>query len=62
MVPDSTLAEAFLRCRSPQRICDYLIDVANRNGGADNITVVVVQVVETWWRRLASRLRPAAAC
>jgi PPM family protein phosphatase len=62
MVPDSTLAEAFLRWRAPQRICDYLIDAANHNGGADNITVVVVQVVETWWRRLASRWRPAAAC
>jgi serine/threonine protein phosphatase PrpC len=62
MVPDSTLAEAIARWRTPQRICDYLIDAANRNGGADNITVVVVEVVESWWRRLASRWRPAAAC
>ena len=61
MVPDSTLAEAIVRCRAPQRICDCLIDAANRNGGADNITVVVVQVVDSWWRRVASRLRPAAA-
>jgi protein phosphatase len=62
MVPDSTLAEAFLRWRAPQQICDFLIDAANRNGGADNITVVVVEIVENWWRRLASRWRPAAAC
>jgi protein phosphatase len=61
MVPESTLAEAIARWRAPQRICDYLIDAANRNGGADNITVVVVEVVESWWRRLASRWRPAAA-
>ena len=61
MVPDATLAEAIVRCRAPQRICDYLIDVANRNGGADNITVIVVEIVESWWRRLASRWRQAAA-
>jgi serine/threonine protein phosphatase PrpC len=53
MVPDSTLAEAIARWRTPQRICDHLIDAANRNGGADNITIVVVEVVEAWWRRLA---------
>jgi len=62
MVPDSALAEAIERWRTPQRICDFLIDAANRNGGADNITVVVVEVVDSWWHRLASRWRPAAAC
>lgn len=29
---------------SPQKICDTLIDLANANGGEDNITAVVVQV------------------
>jgi protein phosphatase len=62
MVPDVALAEAIVRWRAPQRICDSLIDAANRNGGADNITVVVIEVVESWWRRVASRWRPAAAC
>jgi protein phosphatase len=61
MVSDATLADAIGRLRSPQRICDYLIDAANRNGGADNITVVVVEVVESWWRRLAARWTRAAA-
>ena len=61
MVPESTLAEAIVRWRAPQRICDHLIEIANRNGGADNITVVVVEVVESWWRRLTARWRPAAA-
>jgi protein phosphatase len=28
----------------PQKICDSLIDMANANGGEDNITAVVVQV------------------
>jgi serine/threonine protein phosphatase PrpC len=31
-----------------------LIDTANRNGGADNITVAV-EVVESWPRRLTVR-------
>jgi protein phosphatase len=54
MVPESTLAEAIARWRAPQRICDHLIEAANRNGGADNITVVVVEVVESWSRRLVN--------
>ena len=57
MVPDDTLAEAITRFRNPQRICDFLIDTANRNGGTDNITVVVVEIVESWWRRIATRWR-----
>ncbi len=28
----------------PQKICDALIDIANANGGEDNITAIVVQV------------------
>jgi protein phosphatase len=58
MVPDATLADAIGRLRDPQRICDYLIEVANGNGGADNITVVVVEIAQNWWRRLAARLKP----
>jgi PPM family protein phosphatase len=54
MVPDATMAEAIRRLRNPQRICDYLIDAANGKGGQDNITVVIVEIVESWWRRLAS--------
>jgi serine/threonine protein phosphatase PrpC len=54
MVAEPALAETISKLRDPQRICDYLIDAANRNGGADNITVVVVQVVGSWWRRLAT--------
>lgn len=57
MVSERTLAAAIVRLRHPQRICDYLIDAANRNGGADNITVVVVEVPARWWRRVTSRWR-----
>jgi protein phosphatase len=54
MVPEYMLAKAFHQFREPQRICDFLIDAANSNGGADNITVVVVEVTGGWWRRLMS--------
>jgi serine/threonine protein phosphatase PrpC len=69
MVPEATLAHAIFRLRDPQRICDYLVAAANRNGGADNITVVVVEVIGGWWGRLSSHWRrpfwgghDAAAC
>lgn len=57
MVPEPMLAQAIFQLRDPQRICDYLVDAANRNGGVDNITVVVVEVVGTWWRRFWNRWR-----
>ena len=60
MLADRMLGDAISRLRDPQRICDYLIDEANRNGGADNITVVVVEVGGSWWRRLANRWRRVA--
>jgi PPM family protein phosphatase len=55
MVPEPALADAIFDLREPQRICDYLIETANLNGGADNITVVVVEVASSWWRRLSKR-------
>ena len=57
MVPECVLAKAIIEFREPQRICDYLIATANGNGGADNITVVVVEVADRWWRRLVDRWR-----
>jgi len=55
MVPDRMLSKAIGELQHPQRICDYLIEAANRNGGPDNITVIVVEVVDRWWRRLSNR-------
>jgi protein phosphatase len=55
MVPERTLSKAIGELQNPQRICDYLIETANRNGGKDNITVIVVEVVDRWWRRLSNR-------
>ena len=53
MVADATLAEAVATLREPQKICDHLVALANRNGGVDNITVVVIEVArESLWQRL----------
>ena len=57
MVADDDVCRAIVEQREPQRICDYLIAAANRNGGADNITVVVVEVADKWWRRLLNGWR-----
>jgi serine/threonine protein phosphatase PrpC len=50
MVSERALAGAIVDLREPQRICDHLVDVANHNGGADNVTVVVVEMMDSWWR------------
>jgi PPM family protein phosphatase len=55
MVSERVLAQAIFRFREPQRICDFLIAAANENGGSDNITVVVVEVAGSRWRRLMNR-------
>jgi serine/threonine protein phosphatase PrpC len=55
MVSERDLAKTIADYREPQRICDRLIAAANGNGGTDNITVVVVEVADVWWRRLISK-------
>lgn len=55
MVPEPAMAQVIARLRDPQRVCDDLIETANRNGGVDNITVVVVEVRAGWWQRLRDR-------
>jgi serine/threonine protein phosphatase PrpC len=57
MLPEHQLGEAIDRLRHPQRICDDLIAAADANGSVDNVTVVVVEVMESWWRRFSSRWR-----
>jgi protein phosphatase len=54
MVSESVMARVIRELRDPQRICDRLVDIANGNGGVDNITVVVVQVLGSWWQRLST--------
>jgi PPM family protein phosphatase len=54
MVTEAEMSRAIVEQREPQRICDYLVDAANGKGGADNITVVVVEMADLWWRRLVN--------
>jgi len=44
MVRHEDLKKELSKPSSPQKICDTLIDMANANGGEDNITAVVVHV------------------
>jgi protein phosphatase len=60
MVPEDAVARAIARLREPQRICNHLIAAANDNGGADNITVVVVEVAGSWWPRVFNRWKQGA--
>jgi protein phosphatase len=57
MVTEDEMARAIEAQREPQRICDVLVAAANRSGGADNITVVVVEMADRWWRRLLDGMR-----
>lgn len=61
MVSDQELADAIVHYREPQRICDSLIAAANRHGGTDNITVVVVEVADHWWRRFVNARKKGSA-
>ena len=47
MVPAEDIAEMLWRHRDPQVCADALVERANENGGPDNITVVVADVVTT---------------
>jgi protein phosphatase len=44
MVRGEDLLKELNEKTSPQKICDTLIDMANANGGEDNITAVVIHV------------------
>lgn len=44
MVRDSDLARVLSEQQDPQKACDILIDMANANGGEDNITAIIVHI------------------
>jgi protein phosphatase len=46
MVDDATLQRSVLAAASPQAACDALIRAANDAGGDDNISVIIVKIVE----------------
>lgn len=46
MIKDSQLEQIFNEEDDLEKLCNRLIDVANENGGEDNITVIVAKVTE----------------
>jgi PPM family protein phosphatase len=46
MVRDAELLKVLSAKASPQQICNTLIDMANANGGEDNISAIVVHINE----------------
>ena len=46
MVPDSVILSTVAISDEPGRACSALIDIANKNGGKDNITVALVYLFE----------------
>ena len=45
MVPEEQIAQVVTRCSTPQEACDRLIWLANKAGGEDNISAVVLAFV-----------------
>jgi serine/threonine protein phosphatase PrpC len=46
MVTDPEIASTLLTSASPQEAAERLVDLANDNGGVDNVSVIVLQAVE----------------
>jgi protein phosphatase len=46
MVPDNVILSTVAVSDEPDRACSALIDIANKNGGKDNITVALVYLFE----------------
>ena len=44
MIEDEDLGEMMTRVTVPQQLADDLVDEANRRGGLDNVTVIVIRV------------------
>ncbi len=56
MVPDEMILSAVLSHGSPGRGCRALVDLANKRGGRDNITVVLIYVNDDFFINIFSRL------
>ena len=44
MVEDDAIHEVTVKSGSPQEACDRLVSIANRRGGADNVSVIVIRM------------------
>jgi len=50
MVSDEGIAQVLTEATSAQRACDRLVQIANDNGGEDNVTAVVGRIKpSSWW-------------
>lgn len=47
LVDDSTLKQVTLESSSPQDACDRLVALANKHGGTDNITVIILKIPDS---------------
>ncbi len=43
-IPDDDICKVMVESESPQAACNGLVELANRNGGKDNITAIIVTV------------------
>lgn len=53
LVSDAEIQSGIQQSRNPQQACDRLVDLANRRGGPDNITLVVAHLTEEAVKRPA---------
>ncbi len=44
MIEDDDLGEMMTKASAPQQLADDLVEEANRRGGLDNVTVIVIRV------------------
>jgi len=58
LVSDAEIQQAVQTHHDPQKACDFLVDLANRRGGLDNVTVLVAQITRKIPRVRKARLRP----
>lgn len=49
MVPDDVILSTVASVHEPDKACGTLIDIANKNGGKDNITTVLVYLTQSNW-------------
>jgi PPM family protein phosphatase len=46
MVRDDKIKELLLKSPNPQTACDKLVELANLNGGTDNVSVILAKILE----------------
>jgi len=47
LVDDQTIFRIVLKADTPQAACDALVDAANAAGGDDNISVILIKILQT---------------